>query len=145
MNNSGKNHLILSALQPGRRSFALLCVAVFAAVLILTALTPMVSDDFAYCFSWADWTRIRHVGQIIPSMAEHRNVTNGRVLVHGLVQLLLLLPRPVFVLLNALNAVLLCLLAGKLLVGFSWKHTTAVVLAGVLGFCCFLPALCICR
>lgn len=141
MNNSGKNHLNLSELQPGRRSFALLCVVVFAAVLILTALTPMVSDDFAYCFSWADWTRIRHVGQIIPSMAEHRNVTNGRVLVHGLVQLLLLLPRPIFVLLNALNAVLLCLLAGKLLVGFSGKHTTAVVLAGVLGFCCFLPAL----
>ena len=51
-------------------------------------------DDFAYCFSWADWTRIRSVSQIIPSMAVHRSVTNGRVIVHGLVQLLLLLPRP---------------------------------------------------
>ena len=86
------------------RPFLLLCLLVFLVVLGLTALTPMVSDDFAYCFSFADWTRIRHMGQIIPSMAEHRNVTNGRVIVHGLVQLLLLLPRPVYCVLNALNA-----------------------------------------
>ena len=109
-------------------------------VLGLTALTPMVSDDFAYCFSFADWTRIRHVGQIIPSMAEHRNVTNGRVIVHGLVQLLLLLPRPVYCVLNALNAVLLCVLIRRLVTLSSRKQELMILLFGICFFCCFLPA-----
>ena len=109
-------------------------------VLGLTALTPMVSDDFAYCFSFADWTRIRHVGQIIPSMAEHRNGTNGRVIVHGLVQLLLLLPRPVYCALNALNAVLLCALTRRMIALPSRKQEMVILLFGICFFCCFLPA-----
>ena len=123
-----------------RRLFLFLCVLVFLVVLGLTALTPMVSDDFAYCFSFADWTRIRHVGQIIPSMAEHRNVTNGRVIVHGLVQLLLLLPRPVYCVLNALNAVLLCVLIRRLVTLSSRKQELMILLFGICFFCCFLPA-----
>ena len=122
------------------RPFLLLCILVFLVVLVLTALTPMVSDDFAYCFSFADWTRIRHVGQIIPSMAEHRNVTNGRVIVHGLVQLLLLLPRPVYCALNALNAVLLCALIRRMIALPSRKQEMVILLFGICFFCCFLPA-----
>ena len=125
---------------PNRRPFLILCFLVFFVALVLTALTPMVSDDFAYCFSFADWTRIRNVGQIIPSMAEHRNVTNGRVIVHGLVQLLLLLPRPVYCVLNALNAVLLCLLIRRLVSLSSRKHELVILLFGICYFCCFLPA-----
>lgn len=123
-----------------RRPFLLLCVLVFLVVLGLTALTPMVSDDYAYCFSFADWTRIRHVGQIIPSMAEHRNGTNGRVIVHGLVQLLLLLPRPVYCVLNALNAVLLCVLIRRMIALPSRKQEMVILLFGICWFCCFLPA-----
>lgn len=123
-----------------RRPFLVLCFLVFFTALMLTALTPMVSDDFAYCFSWADWTRIRHVSQIIPSMAEHRNVTNGRVIVHGLVQLLLLLPRPVYCVLNALNAVLLCLLIRRLISLSARKQELVILLFGICYFCCFLPA-----
>ena len=122
------------------RPFILLCVLVFLVALGLTALTPMVSDDFAYCFSFADWTRIRHVGQIIPSMAEHRNETNGRVIVHGLVQLLLLLPRPVYCALNALNAVLLCVLIRRMIALPSRKQEMVILLFGICFFCCFLPA-----
>ena len=109
-------------------------------MLVLTALTPMVSDDYAYCFSWEDWTRIKHIGQIIPSMAAHRNVTNGRVIVHGLVQLLLLLPRPLFCILNALNAVLLFVLIRRLLQIPKWKPELSLLLFGAFSFCCFLPA-----
>ena len=129
-----------SSASSDRRLFPLLCALVFLEVLGLTALTPMVSDDFAYCFRWADWTRIRHVGQIIPSMAEHRNVTNGRVIVHGLVQLLLLLPRPVYCVLNALNAVLLCVLIRRLVALSSRKQELMILLFGICFFCCFLPA-----
>lgn len=120
--------------------FYLLCAVVFLVIMGLTALTPMISDDFAYCFSWADWTRIRRVGQIIPSMAEHRIVTNGRVLVHGLVQLLLLLPRPVFCILNALNAVLVCVLTRRLIQLRNRWQELCVLLFGVFCLWCFLPA-----
>ena len=123
-----------------RRPYLVLCILVFSVTLAMTALTPMVSDDYAYCFSWADWTRIRHVSQIIPSMAEHRNVTNGRVIVHGLVQLLLLLPRPVYCVLNALNAVLLCALIRHLISLSARKQEVIILLFGICFFCCFLPA-----
>ena len=136
--DSGGNPIISRTKNPPL--FLLLCVLIFLAVLGLTALTPMVSDDFAYCFSFADWTRIRHVGQIIPSMAEHRNVTNGRVIVHGLVQLLLLLPRPVYCALNALNAVLLCVLIRRMIALPSRKQEMVILLFGICFFCCFLPA-----
>lgn len=136
--DSGGNPIISRTKNPPL--FLLLCVLIFLAVLGLTALTPMVSDDFAYCFSFADWNRIRHVGQIIPSMAEHRNVTNGRVIVHGLVQLLLFLPRPVYCILNALNAVLLCALVRRLLNLSSWRQELMILLFGICYFCSFLPA-----
>ena len=124
-----------------KRPFYTICVIVFLVVLILSFLTPMVSDDFAYCFSWKDWTRIRQIGQIIPSMAEHRSVTNGRVVVHYLVQLLLMLPRTVYGVLNALVAVLLCTLTRRLLSLGTWKQEACVLLFGICSFCCFLPAL----
>lgn len=89
----------------------LLYTAVFLLVLLLTWLTPMVADDYSYCFSWADDTRIRSLAQIVPSMTVHRELTNGRVFTHGLVQLLLMLPKSVFNLCNSLVAVLLLALA----------------------------------
>ena len=100
----------------------------------------MISDDFAYCFSWTDWTRIQNIGQIIPSMAVHRSVTNGRVIVHGLVQLLLFLPRSIYSVLNALNAVLLFGLIRRLLQLSGWKQELPILLFGLFGLFCFLPA-----
>ncbi len=123
-----------------RCPFYLFYASVFLVLLILSAMTPMVSDDFAYCFSWTDWTRIRSIAQIIPSMAEHRNVTNGRVVVHGLVQLLLLLPRPVYCVLNALNGVLLCTLVRRLIRLPVQKQALCILLSGVFCIACFLPA-----
>lgn len=89
--------------------------AVFLAVLALSFLTPMLADDFSYCFSWADVSRVRSLAQIVPSMAVHRQVTNGRVFTHGLVQLLLIGPKAIFNLLNALFAALLLRLFERLL------------------------------
>lgn len=81
--------------------------AVFLVMLALTWLTPMVADDYSYSFSWADNSRIRSLGQIVSSMAVHRQLTNGRVLTHGLVHLLLIGPKFIFDLANAGMAVLL--------------------------------------
>lgn len=79
----------------------------FAGTFVLNALTPLIADDYSYCFSFDDWSRITSPGQILPSMRAHRITTNGRVLPHALVQLLLMPPKTVFDLFNALNTVLL--------------------------------------
>ena len=97
---SGKSKLLLSVL-----------VCLFLVMLLFSCMTPLVADDFSYKFSWADNARIRSPLQIAASMAVHRQITNGRVIAHSLVQLLLMLPKAVFNVLNALNCVLMALLA----------------------------------
>ena len=123
------------------RSLYALMILLFLSVFLLSIMTPMVSDDFAYSFSFADWTRLRSVTQIAPSMAVHRTTTNGRVLVHGIVQLLLMLPRLVFALLNAgIATILLCSL--RRMISISGKREEWMILAFSICFlCCFSPAL----
>ena len=92
---------------PARLALLGLYLAVFLVMLCFTALTPMIADDYSYCFSWVDSTRITSPLQIPASMAVHRELTNGRVLAHALVQLILLAPKALFNVLNACSAVLL--------------------------------------
>ncbi len=101
----------------------------------------MVTDDYAYCFSFADWTRIHSVGQIISSMSAHRITTNGRILVHGIVQLLLMLPRCVFAMLNAAVTLLMLYLIRRL-ISLPGKPEGWIIPAfGLFFLCCFTPAL----
>lgn len=76
--------------------------AIFLLMLVLNFLTPMVSDDYAYCFSFVDWERIESVGEIFPSMKMHREYANGRIVAHFFAQLFLLLPKGIFNVINAL-------------------------------------------
>lgn len=83
------------------------CVAaaflvIFLLMLVLNFLTPIVSDDYAYCFSFSDWERIESVGEIFPSMKMHREYANGRVVAHFFAQLFLLMPKAIFNVVNAL-------------------------------------------
>jgi len=77
-------------------------LAIFLLMLVLNFLTPLVSDDYAYCFSFVDWERIESVGEIFPSMKMHREYANGRVVAHFFAQLFLLMPKSVFNVVNAL-------------------------------------------
>ena len=108
---------------------------IFLLMLVLTALTPLVADDFSYCFSMADWSRITSPAQIFPSMAAHRLSVNGRVIPHGLVQLLLLLPKGCFNVLNAAVMALLGLLACRCFRGRAWLLPLLA-----LALWCFMPA-----
>ena len=81
---------------------ALVLLGVFLLLLYCNLHTALVADDFQYCFSFADGSRIENVGAILPSMAAHRHVMNGRVFAHALVQLFLLLPKGIFNVCNAL-------------------------------------------
>ncbi len=127
-------------ISPGWRSRLPVYIPVFLILFVLSLFTPMVSDDFGYSYSFVDWTRIRHIGEIIPSMAVHRQVQNGRVFVHGIVQLLLMLPRVVFALLNALNAVLLLAAVRRLAQAGSRLSETLILVFAFFYLCCFTPA-----
>ena len=113
----------------------------FLSLFILTALTPMVGDDYPYSFNWANWTRIESLSDIVESMTVHRSTTNGRVFTHGLVQLFLLWPRIIYCFLNAANTLLLCILSRKLLDNERWQDTVSILLFGIFFIACFTPAL----
>ena len=92
----------LSRLDRSPYPAALVLLGVFLLLLYCNLHTALVADDFQYCFSFADGSRISSVSQIRPSMAAHRLSMNGRVFAHALVQLFLLLPKGVFNVCNAL-------------------------------------------
>ncbi len=75
--------------------------AVFSVMFILNSYTPLLSDDFVYAFSFRDNSRIEKISDIFPSMAAHRIYTNGRVFSHFFVQLLMLMPKTLFNVINA--------------------------------------------
>ena len=109
----------------------LFCLGFFAMMFLCNHWTDLIADDYRYCFSYADDTRIESVAQIFPSMAAHRHSMNGRVVPHFLVQLFLMLPKGVFDVVNALFFALLVWLLHELAVG---KGLPNPVLACVLFF-----------
>ena len=94
----------------GKLLLSFIFIAVFLVLLVFSAMSPMIDDDYSYCFSWADVSRITSIAQIPASMAMHRHLTNGRVFAHFMVQLLLIRPKLAFVILNGCNGALLCFL-----------------------------------
>lgn len=100
-----------SPLRALKRPLVLYMLVLFLFMLLLSAMTPLVLDDFTYCFSWYDGSRITRISQIPASMAIHRVHSNGRLAPHSLVTLLMMAPTKFFFnLLNAGNAVLLAFL-----------------------------------
>ena len=51
--------------------YAFVLAVIFLLMLGCNLLTKYIADDFRYMFSFADWSRIEHLSQIIPSMAAH--------------------------------------------------------------------------
>ena len=107
-----------------------------ALMLLLNLLTPMICDDYRYAFSFATGERITGVGEIIPSLAAHGHVLNGRYAPHFFVQLFAMLPEICF---DAVNtAVFLLLVTGiyRLARGEAWD---VLLLLGVFGALFLLP------
>lgn len=114
-------------------------LAVFLVMTVLSFLTPMIADDYSYCFSFADYSRIESVGDIIESMAAHRETINGRIIAHSMVQFFLLLPKAVFNISNGLAASLFVFLT-SLYSDFGLERKNAFVLAiAVLALWYFVP------
>ncbi|MCE5189149.1 MAG: DUF6056 family protein [Eubacteriales bacterium] len=73
----------------------------FVILLVLNILTPLISDDYRYLYSFADGTRIESFADVIRSQVAHYYNMNGRVITHTLCQAFLLLGKPIF---NGINA-----------------------------------------
>ena len=87
-----------------KKPICFILLAVFLFMTLLSFLTPMIADDYSYSFSFADYSRIESVGDIVGSMAAHRETINGRVIAHSMVQFFLMLPKAVFNISNGLAA-----------------------------------------
>ena len=132
----------MKSLSPSRARRALigLYLAVFLLMLVFSLLTPLVADDYSYCFSWVDSGRITSPLQIPASMASHRQLTNGRVIAHGLVQLILLTPKMLFNVLNACSAVLLLWLFSRYYAERTPRQKLLLTLTGALLLFNWMPA-----
>ena len=80
----------------------LIYTSCFFLLLFCNLATLFFLDDYNYMYSFADGSRITHIGQIIPSMAAHAQTMNGRLVAHTFVQLFALAPRWFFDIANAL-------------------------------------------
>ena len=125
---------------PARAALLGLYLAAFLVMLVFTALTPMIADDYSYCFSWVDSARLTSPLQIPASMAVHRQITNGRVVAHGLVQLILLAPKALFNVLNACLSVSLLLLFARYTRAEDDRQRVLLLLLGSLLLFNALPA-----
>lgn len=94
-------------------------LSTFILILILNTHTHYLSDDFRYHFFYkdhlpsADIKRIGSLGDVIPSMVNHWKACNGRVVVHGLLQIILQGGEVFFDIFNSLMYVLLGILIYK--------------------------------
>lgn len=86
-----------------RRTWAITGVFAFFFVilLVLNILTPLISDDYRYLYSFADGTRIESLADVFHSQVAHYSNMNGRVITHALCQTFLLLGKPVFNVINS--------------------------------------------
>ncbi|MBO5555943.1 MAG: hypothetical protein J5927_02045 [Oscillospiraceae bacterium] len=103
----------MKTLTPEKRPYHWYLALLFLCMFVLTSMSPLAMDDYNYCYNFEDFSRITNPLQIIPSMAAHRVRPNGRVFAHGMVQLFMLMPKGVFNLCNAGNAVLLAVLFAR--------------------------------
>lgn len=91
---------LMERMNKSAKVLALFYCLLFCFIFICNVLTLKVADDFNYCFSWADKSRITSVSDIIPSMAAHANTMNGRLLAHFTAQFFLMLPDWLFDIVN---------------------------------------------
>ncbi len=117
----------------------ILSFVIFLIMLVLTSLTPFGHDDYSYSFSFYDDTRIQSVSQIFPSMLVHRQLLNGRLIPHAMVQFFLMLPKPFFNVFNALNSASLVWLLSQFLQSDN-KRKMMSLACGAMAFWVFSPA-----
>lgn len=125
---------------------AILCVAIFAGMYAANKNTPFAADDYAYHYIYTmeedpDYKssngffqtgeRVQSISDIILSMKAHYYTMNGRLVLHFLVQLMLLLGKQYFNVINSAMYVALLLLIYKHSIGRKPKTHNAVLFAAI--------------
>ena len=93
----------------GSFGWYLLLLVIALGFFLFNSLTPLMSDDYNYAFSFATNQRITSLGDLFPSIVLHYQGVNGRLAMHFLAQLMLLMGKPVFNVVNTLVTVFLLL------------------------------------
>lgn len=86
----------------------------FILLLLLNCLTPMVADDYQYCFIFNRTEKVGSLFDIIKSQFYHYFEWGGRTVAHLLVQFFLLLGKPIFNVFNTIITIIYVWLIGKL-------------------------------
>lgn len=130
----------------------LACVVLFALAFFMNSMTHLALDDYAYNFIFIEdggesdevintGGRVETVGDIITSMKAHYNTVNGRITLHFIVQLMLLLGKPVFNVFNSAMLVLLVILLYLHCKGTNKRHSAPMFLFMAFAVWSFAPAL----
>jgi len=130
----------------------LICVIAFAFAFFMNSKTHISLDDYAYHFIFLEedtgdggtfntGERVESISDIFTSMKAHYNTVNGRVVLHFIVQLMLLLGKPVFNVFNSAVLVLLILLIYLHCKGKYKRQSAAVFIMCALGVWTFAPSL----
>ena len=106
---------MITKLDGSRKATHIILAAIFLIMLAANMLSPAVSDDFTYMYSYAEGReRIASIGDIITSLKAHGDYMNGRYTVHFFAHLFLMLPPILFDIANAAVFTLQVLLIYKL-------------------------------
>lgn len=90
------------------KKFICVCIFIFLIMFVLNYLTVLYADDFSYSFVWGKNYRISSIKDIFISQINHYHMVNGRIEVHFLAQLFLLIGKKWFNIINAL--IYICLI-----------------------------------
>ena len=122
-----------------RKIECLLASAVFVVVFIMCCLTPLLVDDYTFSYSLVTGEPIGSISELVESLAMLRDNYNGRVVAHAFVQIMLMLPKMVFNILNSLQALALMYLALRFCKN-ECKSNITIMLLYVLLIWNFMPA-----
>lgn len=131
---------------------AVICVAAFGIMLFFNMSTHFAADDYAYNFVFIDdgtnvagnfvtGERLSSVEDIMRSMQAHYNTINGRVVIHFLVQLMMLIGKPAFNVINSLMFTALIMLMYLHCKGRAKQHNATLFVMLALAVWSFAPGL----
>ena len=133
---------IVKKLNVSNKTIIGLVIIIWIVMFILNHMTVMLVDDYIYSFSFTENNaRITSLTQIISSMAVHYYTMNGRIVVHTIVHILLMLPPWIFDIINAMMFCLLC----YVIYGYAWRtrrnaHNAFIFLMVFFLLCLFVPS-----
>lgn len=121
------------------RGFCITASCIFVAMLLLNALTPMMTDDYTYSFVYTSSKRLQTFGDVFTSLYNHYGTWAGRSVIFFFLQMSLLIGKWFFNIVSAIICIFLSVLIVKLAVGTK-KMSNLLVILSALGVWFLMPA-----